>query len=104
MDPAPDQVSYPALFISDLQDVNNKKFSVNFLNAYSSNIKSHISQKTVEIKVFLNFLLVYGRIRIRSQICTNKLRIRIQETLYSTEIVQSQCYPNFYPFYVKLTT
>jgi hypothetical protein len=40
--------------------------------------------KTVEIKVFLRFY-AYGR--IRSWICTNKLRIRIQEAQKHTDSV-----------------
>jgi hypothetical protein len=36
------------------------------------------SHKIVEIKVFLHFLLVGGRIRIQSRIRANKLRIRLR--------------------------
>jgi hypothetical protein len=44
---------------------------------HSSSIKSYseVTKQNIEIKVFFIFLLVDGRIRIR----TNKFRIRIQE-------------------------
>jgi hypothetical protein len=48
-----------ALFVSDLQDTNNKNSQI------FKDKKSERSQETVEMKVFLTFLLDDGRIRIR---------------------------------------
>jgi hypothetical protein len=77
-DPAPD----PALFVNDFQDANKtKKIFLKFclLHTVGSTFtpvfkdnKSLKSHKTVEIKVFLYFLLVDGRTRIRYKL----LRIR----------------------------
>jgi hypothetical protein len=67
-DPAPD----PALSVSDLQDVN-KNMLIPFKGTFTSFFKNKRSYRchiTVEIKIFLHFLLVDRRIRIR----TNKLR------------------------------
>jgi hypothetical protein len=61
----------PSIFIIDLQDANKKLILKKFLKVllhHFSKVKSQKSHRTVEIKVFLNFLLNYRRIRIRIRI------------------------------------
>ena len=82
----------PARFVSNLlQDANNKyfpKFLCLFLFEgtfikFFNNKKTQRSHKTVEIKTFLQFFV--WRIRNRSPIRPNKIRIRIQEAQKHTD-------------------
>ncbi len=77
----------PAFFVRDLKDAKNKFFFTKFLclflfestfTSFNKDNKSERSHKTIEIKIFLHFLLVNGRIRNRIRISINKLRIRIR--------------------------
>jgi hypothetical protein len=79
-DPALD----PALFVSDLQDAKKNSFFSKFLclflfelTSFFKDKKSQRSPETVEIKVFLHFLRVYIRIRIRTNIL--RIQMRVQE-------------------------
>ncbi len=75
----------PALFVSFHKVILLIIFFESTFTSFFKDKKSCRSHKTVEIKIFLNFLLVDGRIRIR--IHTNKLwiRMRIQKAQKRTD-------------------
>ncbi len=81
----------PALFVSDLQEIMfSNLFLCLFLfegslTSFFKDEELYRSHKTVDIKVFLHFLLVYGRIRIRSRIRIRTDKLRIQEAQKHTD-------------------
>jgi hypothetical protein len=72
MDPDPD----PAIFVSDLQDVDKKIVFKFFFAYYFLKVHLHNFSKTKSHKEFLLFLLDDGRIRIRIHISDEWIRIR----------------------------
>jgi hypothetical protein len=67
MDPDPDSVPDPAIFVSDLQDANKKLFEVTVHLHNFSKIKSQKgATKQQESRFFLLFLLDDMRIRIHT--------------------------------------
>jgi len=82
-DSTPDPATGPAIFISELQDINKKFFAYYILKVrlhhFFSKIKSHKEENS--LRFFLLFLLDYRRIRSWIRIRTSYYQIRDKQVV-----------------------